>query len=195
MSQNENRNALKDRDNKGFTLVELIVVLVILAILAAILVPALLGYVDKAKESKYVLEANGIYKALQTLNTERYAKMNRLETYVSDGCAHISGSAIKKNQFGVRDELNKLISPTEVISFGKANVEGEEWGGISYKKNGAYSTEFTSDQLRDWYVINKIDSIVFRSEDGTVVEMTWIDGAWEVENMNVDINSGDVWKD
>ena len=36
-------------DNKGFTLVELIVVLVILAILAAILVPALLGYIDEAR--------------------------------------------------------------------------------------------------------------------------------------------------
>lgn len=41
------------RDNKkGFTLVELIVVLVILAILAALLIPALTGYIDKAKESR-----------------------------------------------------------------------------------------------------------------------------------------------
>ena len=37
----------KEMNNKGFTLVELIVVLVILAILAAILVPALLGYIDR----------------------------------------------------------------------------------------------------------------------------------------------------
>lgn len=36
----------------GFTLVELIVVLVILAILAALLVPALTGYIDKAKENR-----------------------------------------------------------------------------------------------------------------------------------------------
>ena len=38
------------KKNRGFTLVELIVVLVILAILAAVLLPALLGYIDKAKE-------------------------------------------------------------------------------------------------------------------------------------------------
>ena len=39
----------KLKDKKGFTLVELIVVLVILAILAALLVPALTGYIDKAR--------------------------------------------------------------------------------------------------------------------------------------------------
>ena len=39
----------KMKNKKGFTLVELIVVLVILAILAALLVPALTGYIDKAK--------------------------------------------------------------------------------------------------------------------------------------------------
>ena len=41
----------KRRSKKGgFTLVELIVVLVILAILAALLIPALTGYIDRAKE-------------------------------------------------------------------------------------------------------------------------------------------------
>lgn len=38
------------KKNRGFTFVELAVVLVILAILAAFLVPTLLGYIDKTKK-------------------------------------------------------------------------------------------------------------------------------------------------
>lgn len=59
--------------NGGFTLVELIVVLVILGILAAIMVPALLGWIDKAREKKYLLEARNIVLATQTVATEEYA--------------------------------------------------------------------------------------------------------------------------
>ena len=40
------------RARKGFTLVEVIVVLVILAILAAIMIPAMTGWIDKANEKK-----------------------------------------------------------------------------------------------------------------------------------------------
>lgn len=60
--------------NKGFTLVELIVVLVILAILAAILVPALLGYIDKAKSKKDVINAKALLDASQAELVELYAK-------------------------------------------------------------------------------------------------------------------------
>lgn len=74
--------AKKARENKkGFTLVELIVVLVILAILAAILVPALLGWIDKAKEKQILVNARTAYMAAQTLVSEDYAKKTSAQEY------------------------------------------------------------------------------------------------------------------
>ena len=60
--------------NKGFTLVELIVVIVILAILAAILVPALLGYIDRAKKAEDLEKAKQCMTAMQSMLVEIYAK-------------------------------------------------------------------------------------------------------------------------
>lgn len=56
----------KKNSKRGFTLVELIVVLVILAILAALLIPALTGYIDKARKSQVVAETRMLMQAVQT---------------------------------------------------------------------------------------------------------------------------------
>lgn len=64
----------KLKDKKGFTLVELIVVLVILAILAALLIPTLTGYIDKANKEKVVSETRMVAMAVQTELSEAYGQ-------------------------------------------------------------------------------------------------------------------------
>ena len=54
------------RRRSGFTLVELMVVIVIMAILAAAATPVFTGYVRKAKATAHLAECRSIYVAVQT---------------------------------------------------------------------------------------------------------------------------------
>jgi len=67
---------------KGFTLVELIVVLVVLAILAAMLVPALTGYIKRARQEKDYQFAATVLTAAQSAATYQFslAKADRSTT-------------------------------------------------------------------------------------------------------------------
>lgn len=67
------KSARSTKKESGFTLVELIVVLVILATLAALLVPSLTGYIDKARQNAVIAKARAVLVASQAVVTEAYA--------------------------------------------------------------------------------------------------------------------------
>lgn len=74
------------RSRDGFTLVELIVVLVILGVLATFAVPALTGYIDSAKEKQAVSEAQACVMTATRQGAQNYALVqNASITEKSDG--------------------------------------------------------------------------------------------------------------
>lgn len=101
--------------NGGFTLVELVVILVILAILAAMLVPTLTGYIDKAREKVVIAEARSVYIALQSEIGEAYAK---------DGFDE-----------GSSDDVPPLISTADVETL--AEVSEDSITSFSWDDSGA----------------------------------------------------------
>jgi len=72
----KNDNSMKNK--KGFTLVELIVVIAIIGILAAVLIPSITGYIRKARFSSDQQDASNMTMIVSTYSAENNIKMNLL---------------------------------------------------------------------------------------------------------------------
>lgn len=69
---------------KGFTLVELMVVIVIMAVLAAAATPVFAGYVKKARAAEHLSECRAIYVAAQSCLEEAFLKAREGTVTVED---------------------------------------------------------------------------------------------------------------
>lgn len=110
---------LKKRD--GFTLVELIVVLVILAILAALLIPALTGYIDKSKKDQVVAETRMLHEAVQTVASEAYGSAEWPSNGAIFTIANQKGKNVTKHEDtatydNLQTRYNEIVKLAEVPS-------------------------------------------------------------------------------
>ncbi|MBQ9277762.1 MAG: type II secretion system protein [Lachnospiraceae bacterium] len=125
---------MKKMNNKGFSLVELIIVIAIMAILAGAIAPALIRYIDKSRKSNDVSSGKTIKTAVETaMGTEdAYEQLTAAgtgsvltikpgETSASNGVTLTTGgSGVTAD---TRDEIFQNI--------------GEKTPKIKYKKNNA----------------------------------------------------------
>lgn len=65
---------MKQRVRKGFTLTELIVVLVIMAILAAAAIPTIMGYIEDARKATFLDTSASIYNGVTAYYAEEYGR-------------------------------------------------------------------------------------------------------------------------
>ena len=66
------RKTAQSGKNRGFILIELIIVLVIIVLLLAIIIPLVTHYIDDAKESAELSEARAVKVAMQSIINEDY---------------------------------------------------------------------------------------------------------------------------
>ena len=186
------------KNRRGFTLVELIVVLVILAILASLLIPALTGYIDRARRDQVVSETRMLHEAVQTVAGEAYASnewqsdknISSLMTIASKSGKKVTNFEdngtydIFKNRYSEVVKLAEVPSLTDgkgsffAITDTKGAVHcilynpGRGLLGAYFRETGEYKVydeQKNIDNYLTWYG-NYINSVI---SDNTDSNITW----------------------
>ena len=146
----------KRKNNKGFSLVELIVVVAIMAVLIGVLVPTLVRNVEKSKKQKDVTAVEEIRNAMElAVASEKFSTMTAT-IEVTGGTITVKSMTAKtgKIEDGFLDEVCK-------------NLDGESATAFSYKFTSKLndSKTVTTFTIGDEHVTASINSDKYGKED------------------------------
>lgn len=113
----------KKKNNKGFTLVELVIVIAILAILVGLLAPQYTKYVEKSRKSADVDNMNEMVKAVQVYAVDKGAAGGKTDT---TGSITLSASGVEITDNSTKDIENALKE--YVPNYKNIALKSKQWG-------------------------------------------------------------------
>ena len=117
----------KQKNNKGFSLVELIVVIAIMAVLIGVLAPQLMKYVEKSREATDIQNCDSIASALKA--------------YYADKEDQTDDVTINVTSTGVSETSDPAVKDAGMV---KTKLKGKNWSNIAIKyKPADGSIEYT----------------------------------------------------
>lgn len=130
----------KKKNNKGFTLVELVIVITILAILVGILAPQYTKYVEKSRKSADASNMDEIIKAIEVHYVEQGVNSTGADTTVT-----VTMNSDKKTPVSVKAGTADLDLTEYLKNIGNITMKGN-WGAnvvatLKVSKEGGVKVE------------------------------------------------------
>lgn len=144
MKTNKNQ---KSMNNKGFSLVELIVVIAIMAVLVAVLAPQFTKYIDRSRQSNDASTVSGIVTAAEVgvADITGYPKITAGEYTIT---VAKTGTTVAGPSTDAAAEMQKAIEDA-CGAVGELKVTASAWNEvvvtINYNTDGSVNATYSSD--------------------------------------------------
>lgn len=180
---------IKRKKKKGFTLVEVMVVLVIMAILAAILIPTLTGYIDKSRAASVRVDARYFYEAFQTALSETYSA-TEINSSLKYKDPDFVGTKVGKITNYTFNKISGGITPNEAARFDYkiGTIAHDLLDGKNYKYDSVNADN------RDIPTGEKIIFSVTYNSDGQIVKFEFGRNGFLVKTINGETTVSDTGK-
>lgn len=144
-----------NKDNKGFSLVELIIVIAIMAVLVGVLAPAYLRYVEKSKKSADVQAVDAVMRAMEAAAID--PSLNVTDgTYMKVQLVNNRPSAATDFIYSA-DDTNAKVGTELFATIGEYQLKSKDWKKFIIQGNvsgGQVTFEFNQNAPTDKGLLN-----------------------------------------
>lgn len=172
---------MKRRKVKGFTLIELIVVIAIIGVLASILIPTMMGYVKKSKRAADVSTARETYVKVIDLMTGEYEGAS--DSFYS------GGSVVFQKHDDLTDKDYNIVLVTYLDGLNSTDGSGKVWTPVD---NDQQSFCDTLNSVMEITPSSGMSKMKIKTKDSTIGTLNrWYIGYREADPQTIEVWIGD----